>query len=105
MTKRDPIEHDLKTWPEFYAEVVAGRKTFEVRVNDRDYRVGDTLRLREYAPEIGQYSGRETRQLVTYTMSGRFGIDPKYVIMGLRDALGETAPPAPDTDYDPSRDM
>lgn len=89
MTHRTPQEHDLKTWPEYFDEVIAGRKTFEVRVNDRDYRVGDTLLLREYAPEISRYSGRVTRQIVTYTMSGRFGIDPKYVIMGLRVIDGE----------------
>lgn len=79
-----PQEHDLKTWPEFFDEVVAGRKPFEVRFNDRDYRVGDTLRLREWSPKSQDYTGRVTHQLVTYTMSGRFGVDPGHIIMGLQ---------------------
>lgn len=93
MTLRDPIEHDLKTWPEFFEEVVAGNKTFEVRFKDRDYRVGDTLRLREWSLATQSYSGRETKQLVTYTMSGRFGVAPDHIIMGLRSRDGETVRP------------
>lgn len=77
-------EHDLKTWTEFFIEVKSGRKPFEVRFNDRDYQVGDVLRLREYSPTLGTFSGDETRQLVTYVMSGRFGVDPDHVIMGLK---------------------
>lgn len=51
--------HDLKIWPEHFAAVVSGDKTFEVRVNDRDYQVGDVLHLQEYDPEDERYSGAE----------------------------------------------
>lgn len=47
---RAPMEHDLKCWPKYYEYVASGDKTFEVRRNDRDFRVGDTLLLREYEP-------------------------------------------------------
>ena len=79
-----PREHELKTWPEFFIEVIAGRKPFEVRFNDRDYHEGDTLWLREWSPTLAEYTGRDTRQRVTYVMGGRFGIDPEYVVMGLK---------------------
>jgi len=78
------VEHDLKTWPEFFEAVEAGKKTFEVRFNDRGYKVGDVLRLREWSPQTQVYSGRETKQLVTYTMSDRFGVDPDWIIMGMK---------------------
>jgi hypothetical protein len=45
--------HTLKTWPEHFDEVIAGRKTFEIRIHDRDYRIGDVLVLREWAPPLG----------------------------------------------------
>ena len=42
--------HDLKTWPEYFHQILARKKTFELRLNDRDFQVGDTLRLIEFDP-------------------------------------------------------
>ena len=47
--------HNLKCWPEPFAAVANGIKTFEVRRDDRPYAVGDTLILREWCP--GLYEG------------------------------------------------
>lgn len=44
---REPITHDLKIYPEFFSSVCTGVKRAELRKNDRDYRVGDTLHLME----------------------------------------------------------
>ncbi|EMC8228455.1 TPA: DUF3850 domain-containing protein [Klebsiella pneumoniae] len=44
---REPITHDLKIYPEFFSAVSTGVKRAELRKNDRDYRVGDTLHLME----------------------------------------------------------
>ncbi len=44
------MTHHLKTWPEFYQAVEEGRKTFEIRRNDRPYAVGDVLHLGEFEP-------------------------------------------------------
>jgi Domain of unknown function (DUF3850) len=44
------LAHDLKTWPRFFEAVASGAKPFEWRKDDRDYRVGDILNLREWAP-------------------------------------------------------
>src|SRR5688572_2161648 len=72
-------EHELKAWPEPFAALLSGAKVHEVRRNDRDFMVGDTLRLREWDPGIRHqvgavtimerlagYTGRETTRLVTY---------------------------------------
>lgn len=44
---REPITHELKIFPEFFSAVCTGVKRAELRKNDRDYRVGDTLHLME----------------------------------------------------------
>jgi hypothetical protein len=54
--------HDLKSWPEFFGPVLEGRKTFELRKNDRNFMVGDILWLREWEPRTAKYSGREIRK-------------------------------------------
>jgi hypothetical protein len=77
-------EHDLKVWSGFYDSLLTGEKTFEVRRNDRNFQVGDVLRLREFiadqlpnvrqvergepAGEAGAYTGRAVRARVTYVL-------------------------------------
>lgn len=61
-------EHRLKTWPIFFAEVATGAKTFEIRKNDRDFKVGDVLILVEYDPDTNTYSGDEMKVMVTYSV-------------------------------------
>ena len=82
--------HELKTWPEPFMDVALGRKTFEVRKNDRDYRIGDTLKLMEYMPSEDHYTGMWQLVLVTYVLRSKqiangnqFGIEPGYCIMSI----------------------
>ena len=60
--------HNIKTKPPFYHEVLKGKKTFEYRLNDRGYRVGDLLHL-ELWTEEGGYGGPSFVVVVTYMMS------------------------------------
>ena len=43
-------KHELKCEEPHFSNVVSGKKTAELRLNDRDYQVGDTLVLRQYFP-------------------------------------------------------
>jgi len=61
--------HELKSWPALFEALSAGSKTHELRRNDRDYKVGDVLLLREYNPDAGQYTSRQIRVVVTYITS------------------------------------
>lgn len=63
--------HELKILPEYFAPVKSGTKPFEVRWNDRGFRVGDILRLREY--KSGAYTGRQIDKKITYLLD-----DPQY---------------------------
>lgn len=75
--------HELKILPEFFVAVLEGRKTFELRNNDRDYKVGDVLLLKEFDGE--KYTGNYTRKNVTYVLNGgQYGLDKDYVILGIK---------------------
>ena len=41
--------HELKIHPKWYGEVKDRKKLFEIRKNDRDFKAGDNLVLREFA--------------------------------------------------------
>lgn len=81
---RAPAVHDLKCWPEYFAAVRDGGKPFEVRKNDRDFRVGDVLRLWEFDPKLGVHTGKYFHRRVSYALhGGQFGIESGYVVLGL----------------------
>jgi hypothetical protein len=69
---REPILHELKCWPQFFDAIARGCKRHDLRrANDRDFRVGDRLLLREFDPESGGYTGREQIVAVTYITSSK----------------------------------
>lgn len=76
------MEHELKIYPKYFEDVISGKKKFEIRKNDRKYRVGDILKLKEW--DNIKYSGREVRAEVIYLIDDKFaGIQPGYVVMGV----------------------
>ncbi len=77
-------KHELKIWPEYCAAVLDGRKTFEARTNDRDFAVGDFLKLREFDPIREMYLNNELLVRVTYLMDTPRFCAPGVVIMGIR---------------------
>lgn len=80
-------EHDLKTWPGPFDAVRDDLKPWELRKNDRDYRVGDRLNLRKWDPEVQAYTGEAIKRDVTWMLEGpAFGLPEGYVIMSLAKA-------------------
>ena len=75
------IIHDLKIWPEYFEKIKTGLKTFELRKDDRDFRVGDELILREF--KDGCYTYNICRRKIIYILRGSPGIKKGYVILGL----------------------
>lgn len=62
-------EHNVKSWTTLFPEALAGRKTHDIRVMDRDYKVGDTLVLQEYDWGEKVYTGRAATFNITYITS------------------------------------
>lgn len=77
------LTHDLKIAPEYFDDVREGRKSFEVRRNDRAYRVGDFVRLREFSA-ASNYTGREQLRRICFILDGfSLGLQPGFVALGL----------------------
>ena len=77
------MTHELKILPEYYEEVKAGNKNFELRKNDRDYMVHDTLRLRAW--KDGQYLDKPPlERVISYILMDckEYGLMDGYVILG-----------------------
>lgn len=78
--------HELKTWSEYFVMVFMGRKTFEVRKNDRGFKIGDTLILQE-----GDLNGKEwiatgrtlARKVTSIVHGGQFGVKEGYCVMSI----------------------
>tara|TARA_R110000822_G_scaffold95314_5_gene218057 strand:+ start:5563 stop:5916 length:354 start_codon:yes stop_codon:yes gene_type:complete len=88
--------HILKTDSKVFQATYNGTKNFEIRMNDRDFKVGDILVLRETEftgaemclndkPLI--YTGRELTKKITYILDGSdYGQSDEWVIMSVQDA-------------------
>lgn len=62
-----------KVWLEYFQEILDGKKTFELRLNDFEINERDILVLKEWDPETKTYTGRELERKVGYV--GRWKID------------------------------
>lgn len=96
-----PKVHELKIAPRWFDAVLDGSKTFEIRNDDRGFRVGDELRLREYDRGrtvdieaeserpiriLDGYTGRECRVTVLSVLRYEdfpMGLQPGYAILSI----------------------
>lgn len=82
--------HQLKTEHNFFEDVISGKKTFEVRKNDRDFMVGDFLELNELTPHqcnaLGEHkeTGRCCLVEVTYVLTDKRFVLPGYAVLAIR---------------------
>lgn len=76
--------HELKILPKYFNDVWDGVKTFELRKDDRDYKVGDYLRLLEF--ENGNYTGKEVNFKISYLLRDceEYGLKEGFVILGIK---------------------
>ena len=79
------MKHKLKIMSKYYEAILLGKKTFEVRKDDRPYSEGDTLLLQEIVSPNGcGYTGREMTVDVTYILRDSDYVKDGYCIMGIK---------------------
>ncbi len=77
--------YNLKLFTKYFQPVVDGKKRSEVRINDRQYQIGDTVTLHEGQQELDgfKYTGRNVSARISYIDD--FGLNSGYVNLSLRD--------------------
>jgi hypothetical protein len=58
--------HKVRSWSHFFDAIVAGKKTHDLRKDDRGYQVGDRLLLEKYDNVSGDYTGDSCLVEITY---------------------------------------
>lgn len=77
------INHKLKCQSIYFNASVAGDKPFTIRLNDRDYQIGDTITKYEY--NSNKPTGRTADFIITYILKDfDNGLYPNYCILGLK---------------------
>jgi hypothetical protein len=87
------VEHRLKTSQPYFDAVRDDLKTFEVRLHDRPFAVGDVLQLEEFTGPNGdlQLTGAVVRRVISYIVpGGSFGIARGYCVLGMVAVDSET---------------
>lgn len=86
------MTHELKTDAEVFQAVHEGKKTYEIRKNDRNFQVGDELWLKETVhtgTEMAagaplEYTGRMIAKRVTHVLHGPiYGLVDGWCILSI----------------------
>lgn len=77
--------HELKISPKYYLLVSNGTKKFEVRLNDRDFKEGDTVILKEFNVAENIFTGCELTFKIGFVLNlGDFFFNEnKFVVFSL----------------------
>jgi len=74
--------HELKILPVFFADVISGKKTFEIRKNDRPFQEGDLLALNEHDGQ--KYTGNSCLVYVDYVLPDVTYVKEDMIIMSIK---------------------
>ena len=75
--------HRLKINKEYLQNLINGRKKSEIRLNDRDYQLGDVLEFVEgFTNKKGWGDTRLHKFAITHIHSG-LGLEPDYVVLSV----------------------
>jgi hypothetical protein len=73
------VQHELKCWPIYFSETWDLKKPFEIRKNDRNFKVGDLVLLREYEFQFQKYTNRSILAEIMYILRDMF-LEPGFVV-------------------------
>jgi len=82
LRKEDKVVHELKIEENYLTHILEGRKTFEIRFNDRDYQVGDKIEFTPIMRTDNKIPKRDCLFIITYLTDYEQQTD--YVVFGIK---------------------
>lgn len=89
--------HELKIFPEYFDAVISGKKTFEIRKDDRPFKVGDLLALNEYDGQ--RYTGNSCLVYIDYILAAADYVREGMVVMSIKPCYVERS----ESPYNPAK--
>jgi len=84
--------HQLKIWPEFFRLVMADSLHSQIRKNDRDYQLGDTVQFFEWTDGKGFTGRRSPYYRVAYVLTDIDGLKDGYAMICFDGPWGGNPP-------------
>lgn len=78
----EPKTHIIRLAAMYFDDVASGKKSFELRKNDRGYKEGDVLELMEF--KDGRNTGREIKADIIYMLEDYSGLEEGFCILGIK---------------------
>ena len=76
------MEHEVKILEQYANRNHEGKKPWELRKNDRNYKVGDWIRFHIIDDETKEPTGFSYRRKITYLFEGgEYGLEKGFCIM------------------------
>lgn len=79
--------HELKILPQFFSDVISGKKTFEIRKFNRPFHKGDLLALNEFDTELKCYTGNSCLVYIDYMLDDKEYCKQGYVVMSIKPCI------------------
>lgn len=82
------MEHKLKIKVEYAVDVLWRRKTFEIRKNDRNYKVGDTIVFQVLDKDNTDVTKilDMPKYVISYIFNGgEYGLDKDYCVFSIKE--------------------
>jgi hypothetical protein len=74
-----------KSWPGEFQKILDGKKKFDLRLGDTNYKEGDILVLEEFDPKLGKYTGRKIQKKIGFVLKTK---DMKFWSKEVMDKYG-----------------
>lgn len=72
------VHHDLRIEAKYYHAKIGGFKPFEIRLNDRDFKIGDTVTF--HILRKGDFVAQNTEKVWDITYITDYAQQPDYVV-------------------------
>jgi uncharacterized protein DUF3850 len=80
------MQHEIKCKPVYFDTLLNGTKTAEIRENDRNYQVGDTLLIKDFG--TNGYTGRELTRKISHILTDDFmGLQKGWVMLSFEPVV------------------